>query len=74
MASQFVIQVVDKDTGLVVEWAPGMACERQLVTELGGRVVAKGVGYFKSAKQVQAAVTEALRELLFALKSDVPSR
>lgn len=34
MPSKFVIQVVEVETGQVVQWAPGMAVERQLVEDL----------------------------------------
>lgn len=71
MASQYVIQVVDTETGKVVQWAPGMAVERQLVSDLCGRVQGKGVGFMKREAQVIAAVRSALTELLFDLKSDV---
>ncbi len=78
-ASQFVIQVVDTETGKVVEWAPGMAVERQLLTDLGTLVAAKiatqKVGLFVRASTVTtlvaAAAQEALKELLRNLKSDV---
>lgn len=75
MSSEYVIQVVEKKTGAVVEWAPGMAVERQLVDDLCGRVKAKGVGFTKREAPVLAAIRSALIELLFELKSDVhPSR
>lgn len=71
MPSQYVIQVVDTESGKVAEWAPGMAVERQLVDDLCGRVQAKNVGFMTREAQVVAAVRSALTELLFALKSDV---
>lgn len=72
MASDYIIQVVQRSTGQVVEWAPGQAVERDLVTELGSRVAAKGVGIARSTDHVVADVQAALKELLFDLKSDVP--
>ena len=69
MASEYLIQVVHKSTGKVVEWAPGLAVEKQLVDELGNRVRAKGVGILKTTEQVVTAVKSALDELLYDLKS-----
>ena len=72
MASRFLIQVVDKTTGDVVSWAPGLAAERQFTDDLVNRVVAKGVGYGRSSAKVGTAVRESLTELLHDLKRDVP--
>lgn len=75
MASKFVIQVVEKATGQVVEWAPGFPVERQFVDDLCNRVEAKKVGFGRTSKQVVAHVRASLEELLHELKSEVkPSR
>jgi len=87
MASKFVIQVVEKDGGKVVQWAPGFPVERQLTEDLCqkvtaslcNRLAARGVGFFKTQAAVIAAVNdelpevvrETLKALLYALKSDV---
>lgn len=72
--SKFIIQVVNQDSGQVVEWAPGMAIERQLVDDLCNRVAAKGVGILRPTSHVVEDVRTSLEELLFELKSDVPAR
>ncbi len=70
--SAYVLQVADRLTGeIVAAWAPGMAAERQLVEELVNRIGQKSVGVFRTRAQVQAAVGEALRELLHDLKAQV---
>lgn len=69
--SEFVIQVVHKDTGRVVEWAPGLAVEKEFDQELLNRLRSKGVGWFKSEEKVLTAVHEALRALLYELKAQV---
>ncbi len=69
--SDYVIQVVHKETGRVVEWAPGLQVERQLVIDLCNRVAAKGVGVFRTTAHVVADVRVALQELLYELKSEV---
>ena len=71
MPSKFLIQVVEKKTGAVVRWAPGLEIERQFEDEVCNRVAAKGVGFGRSSARVVAAVREALEELLHDLKSDV---
>lgn len=71
MPSEYVIQVVEKKTGAVVEWAPGMAVERQLIEDLCGRVASKGVGIGRTTTHVVADVHAAMVELLYALKSEV---
>jgi len=71
MPSQYVIQVVDTESGKVAEWAPGMAIERQLLADLGARVAAKGVGIGRTTAHVIQDVQTALVELLYDLKSDV---
>lgn len=72
MASGYVIQVVRLSDRQTVEWAPGQACERDLVTELANRVAAKGVGVGRTTAHVVADVQDALLELLLELKTDVP--
>lgn len=72
--STFIIQVIDKHTGNVVEWAPGLAVERQLVEDLCNRVASKGVGILRTTAHVVDDVKTSLEELLFELKSDVPAR
>jgi len=79
MASKFLIQVVEKDTGKVVQWAPGFPVERQLSDELCARVAKlitdEGVGIFKTQAKVvgtvQDAVQVALKAILYELKADV---
>ena len=71
MASEYVIQVVHEKMGKVVEWAPGLAVERQFITDLCNRVAAKGVGVGRTTAHVVADVKAALEELLHEMKSEV---
>ena len=71
MASDFLIQVVHKETGNVVSWAPGLEVEKHLVTELLDRVKAKGVGVMRTEAHVLADVRLALEELLYDLKAQI---
>lgn len=69
--SEFLIQVVHRDTGDVVSWAPGLEIEKQFETELIARVQRKGVGILRTSAHVAEDLRTALRELLFDLKSQV---
>ena len=71
MASQYLIQVVHKESGKVVRWAPGLEIEKQFEDELLDRVKAKGVGVGRSTTHVLADVQTALQELLHDLKKQV---
>ena len=67
--SDYKIQVVHIQTGAVVEWAPGLKAEADLVAELSTRVRAKGVGVGRTSNHVILDVVNALQELLFDLKT-----
>jgi hypothetical protein len=69
--SNYLIQVVHRETGKVVSWAPGLDVEKQLVSELVDRVRAKGVGILRTTEHVARDVHAALEELLYDLKSRV---
>lgn len=70
-ASQYLIQVINRKTGVVVAWAPGLRVEKQFESELLDRVRAKGVGVGRTEAHVLVDVRDALRELLYDLKSQV---
>lgn len=71
MVSDYLIQVVHKDTGKVVSWAPGLEVEKQFESELLDRVKAKGVGVARTEAHVLADVLSALQEMLRDLKSRI---
>lgn len=72
MQSKYLLQIVDTRTGEVVKsWAPGLAAEKLLIEELSNRLVAKGVGVFKTSAQVKAAFVSAFEEMLKDLKKQV---
>jgi hypothetical protein len=70
-ASGFVIQVLYKPTGEVVQWAPGRSVEKAIVDELCERVAKKGVGVGRTTAHVVLDVRAALNELLLDLKKQV---
>ena len=69
--SEFLIQIVHKDNKQVIHctWAPGLAAEKDLIEELGRRVASKGVGIGRTQAHVVEDVKQAMRELLYSLKS-----
>ena len=71
MASQYLIQVIHKESGDVVRWAPGLEIEKQFEDELLDRVKARGVGVGRSTTHVLDDVQTALRGLLHDLKRQV---
>ncbi len=71
MASAYLVQIVEADHGKVIEFAPGLAVERDIETELVNRVLAKGVGVAKTSAKVGVAVRDAFRELMHDLKAQV---
>jgi len=71
MASDYVMQIVHKHDGTVVEWAPGLAVETEHIENLCARVKAKGVGVGRTEAHVIADVKTALREMLRELKGRV---
>ena len=75
MASAYVIQVWERAAGKtpakVVEFEPGLAVEKALITELITRTQAKGVGVFRTEAHVLTDVRDAFEELLYDLKSRV---
>jgi hypothetical protein len=71
MVSDFLIQIINRRTGEVVQWAPGLQVETDFINDLGGRVAAKSVGVGRTRKQVAERVKEAVQELLLDLKRQV---
>jgi hypothetical protein len=71
MASQFKIQIVHADSGVVYEWAPGQQVERDFIQQIVDRVAAEGVGVAKTQAQVLAVIKKAITDLLWELKADV---
>ena len=71
MESEYLIAVIHKATKKAVEWAPGLAVEKEFEQEFLDRLSAKGVGRLRSTSHVIADARSALRELLHDLKSQV---
>ena len=72
MASRYLIQIIEKSSKDVVQFEPGMSIEHQFEDELVRRVIAKGVGLFRTAAHIELDVQAAIHELLFDMKNQVP--
>jgi hypothetical protein len=71
MASDYRIQIVRNDGGLVHTWAPGGALERDLVEMIIEKVKGKGVGIGKTEASVLGSVRDAIHSALYDLKAAV---
>lgn len=68
MASSFLMQIVDTRTNTVVEFEPGKTVEIDFVTDVVSRVIAKGVGVFRTQEHVAKDVRDAIEEAIYGLK------
>ena len=71
MASRYLIQIVDRQTGEVALFEPGLAVEADLITESVNNAVRVGIGFGRSSAQSAAAMRQGMEEALFALKAKV---
>jgi hypothetical protein len=70
MSSPFRICITRADDEPVY-LRPGSSGERDLVLTIRNHIMAKGVGFFRTAAQVETAVREGVAEALYALKAEV---
>lgn len=72
MASKFLLQIVEKETGKVIaQMEPGLGDERCFVDSILTRLHSKGVGVFKTSNHVVSDARAALEEAIFELKTKV---
>lgn len=71
MASDFLIQVVHKSNGKVVDWEPGGRAELDLISSLSDRLMDKSIGVATTRAQVVAVVEQTLKDVLLELKHKV---
>lgn len=74
MASRYLMQIVDRDTGDVVQFEPGTAIERDFVSDIVRKTSAKGVGLGRTTSHVVGDVRAAIEEAIFELKAQVARR
>lgn len=71
MASQFLLQIIHRDTGKIVTLEPGGPVEVQLVTELSKKLLDKRVGVFTTRAQVAKVVEDCLKDIIYSLKKQI---
>lgn len=69
--SQYLLQIIHKQSGKTVTWVPGHPIEIAVPDELCRRLEARGVGMLVSEATVLKMVREEFAKMLFDLKSQV---
>lgn len=71
MASQFLLAIIERDSGQVLSWEPGAPLEADLAAALSDKMLARPVGIATTRAQVAQQAAEALREIIRELKQRV---
>lgn len=71
MASHYLLQIIERDSGKVVRLEPGGPVETQLVSDLSSKLLEKRVGFFTTKAKVVAIVEESLKEIIKNLKRKI---
>lgn len=67
---RFLLQIVDTTRGTVLKLPAGGQIERDLITACTDRIVRKGVGIWKTERQVRAAIADGITETIQDLKQE----
>ena len=71
MASKYLLQIISRDSGDVIQFEPGLSTEINFIDDIVTRTIAKGVGLFKSKTHVETDLRTAIGEALYELKSKI---
>lgn len=71
MTSRYTMQIVDKQTGDVVEFEPGLRAEFDFVESCVERITGLGVGLGKSAAHVERDIRTGIGLAILDLKTRV---
>ena len=71
MASRFLMQIIDRKTGEVVQFEPGKVVETDFVEDCVEQVVRLGVGLGRTSNHVAADVRQGLEDAIWSLKRRV---
>ena len=69
--SRFVLQILDKQTGTVVQYDPGSPVETEMIHNIADAAVRRGVGVFRGSGHVRQDIVDAIGEVLLNLKSRI---
>lgn len=73
MASRFLLQVLDRKSGDVVQFEPGQRVESEFVTDCVNHIVRLGVGLGRTSAHVAQDVRQGIEEVMFELKAKIRS-
>lgn len=71
MSSRYLLQIVDREDGTVVQFEPGLRAESDIITDCVNRVREKGVGLGRTSAHVEQDVCDAMGEAFHDLKSRI---
>lgn len=69
--SIYKMQIIHAESNTVVEFEPGREIECDFIVDCVERIIAKGVGVFRTSAHVEQDVKDGIQEAIFALKSKV---
>jgi hypothetical protein len=71
MPSKYLMQVLDRKTGEVVQFEPGLSVEREFVDDCVAKIVSLGVGFFRTSAHVEQDVRDGIEQVIHELKAKV---
>lgn len=71
MVSRYLLQIIDRKTGEIIQLEPGLSAEIAFIEECAKRVLSLGVGIGRTAKHVEQDVKTGIELALLDLKGRV---
>lgn len=69
--SRYLLQIIDRESGLAIQLEPGMSAEIEFVEECIQRISAKGVGLGCTTAHVLLDVEAGIQEAIYSLKTRI---
>lgn len=73
MVSRYLLQIIDRKTGEIIQLEPGLSAEIDFIDECAKRVLSLGVGIGRTEKHVEQDVRTGIELALLDLKTKVSS-
>jgi len=71
MASSFLMQIVNKSNGEIVQFEPGLSVEVNFVDACVTKILEKGVGLGRTSKHVANDIRDGIEETIQELKNKI---
>lgn len=71
MPSKYLLQIVHRTSGEVVQFEPGLSTEINFIDDCVQRILSKGVGVFRTNKHVEQDIRDGINEAVHSLKLKV---